>query len=77
MTFEDFILEATKHGEVEIGPNVLFDRDYGKFYGFSWITGPIFASSTPSLMQRMVEKAEKRNFKPYRKIFILDKETTK
>jgi len=73
MNLLKFLNEATKHGEVELGPNVLFDRKRGEFYGFSWITGPMFAASIDALLEKMTKRAESRRYKPQKKIFILDK----
>lgn len=72
MTLLEFIIEATKHGEFEIGPNIEFDKKHGKYYGFSWITGPMFSNSIESLTNQMIKKAEKRKCKPMKKIFVIE-----
>jgi len=67
------IEESVKHGEFEINPNYQFEKKLGKYYGFSWITGPMFAGSIEKLLNKMCDKAKSRNYKPYKKIFIIDR----
>ena len=71
---EKFIVAATKEGELELGPNALFDRKYGRYYGFSWLTGPMFASSIERLLENMITKARNNNYKKVDKvIFIIER----
>ena len=67
------IEESVKHGEFEISPNYQFKKRLGSYYGFSWITGPMFSCSIEKLLEKMCDKAKSRNYKPYKKIFIIDK----
>jgi hypothetical protein len=73
ITVEDFIIRAAKYGEIELGPNVLFDAKYGRYYGFSWVTGPQFAATMEALLEKMVKHAANRRFRPYRKVFVIER----
>ena len=73
ITVEDFIIRAAQYGELEFGPNVLFDSKYGRYYGFSWVTGPQFAATMEALLEKMVKHATNRRFRPYRKVFVIER----
>lgn len=76
---QEFIERVVEHGELEIGPNVQFSEErcgkyYGKYYGFSWVTGPMFGETVEELLEKMYKKATRRQYRPYKKIFILERE---